>query len=160
MVRTGCGYDVHRLVSGRDLWLGGVLIPSEYGLSGHSDADVLLHAITDAILGSMALGDIGVHFPDTDPQFKDAGSEFFLREANRLVTEKGFRICNIDATVVIERPRLRDHIDEIRVRIAFLLDIPVSAVSVKATTSEGLGFIGRREGAAANAVCSVTDDKN
>ncbi len=160
MVRTGCGYDVHRLVRGRDLWLGGVLIPSDYGLSGHSDADVLLHAITDAVLGSMALGDIGAHFPDTDPQWKDAGSELFLREAARLVTEKGFHVCNVDATVVIERPRLRNHIEAIRERIAVILGISVSAVSVKATTSEGLGFIGRGEGAAASAVCSLSDEND
>jgi 2-C-methyl-D-erythritol 2,4-cyclodiphosphate synthase len=158
MVRSGTGYDIHRLEAGRELWIGGVHIPFKKGLLGHSDADILLHAITDALLGSLALGDIGSHFPDSDDRWKDAESVLFLREAHRLVEEAGFRICNIDATVIIERPRLSPHMEAIRGNISRQLSLPVDAVSVKATTSEGMGFIGRGEGAAARAICTISDE--
>jgi 2-C-methyl-D-erythritol 2,4-cyclodiphosphate synthase len=154
-MRIGFGYDVHRLVAGRPLMLGGLEIPSDFGLLGHSDADVLLHAITDAILGALAMGDIGALFPDTDPAHKDADSGELVREVMRRVSSAGWRIGNIDATVVLERPKLRPHIDRMRSRIAGLLSCDVGQVSVKATTSEQMGFVGTRDGAAAYAVCTM-----
>lgn len=153
--RIGHGYDVHRLVPDRKLILGGVEIPFERGLLGHSDADVLLHAIADALLGAAALGDIGCLFPDTDPQYAGADSLELLREVAVRVREAGFSVCNVDATVLMQKPKLRPFIDDMRRNIAGTLDIPVSAVSVKATTEEGLGFTGTGEGVAAHCVCLI-----
>ena len=152
-MRIGFGYDVHRLVEGRPLVLGGVRVPHESGLEGHSDADVLLHAIADALLGAAALGDIGVHFPDTDTRWRDADSRMLLGEVGRKVEEAGYRIVNIDATVALQRPRLRPYIDTMRHNIAEVLDLELGQVSVKATTTERLGFVGTEAGAAASAVC-------
>ena len=152
-MRIGYGYDVHRLVDGRPLILGGVHIPHETGLDGHSDADVLLHAITDALLGAAALGDIGSHFPDTEARWKDADSRMLLREVGRLIEEAGYQIANIDATVALQRPKLRPHIDAMRRNIADTLSLDAGQVSVKATTTERLGFVGTEAGAAASAVC-------
>jgi 2-C-methyl-D-erythritol 4-phosphate cytidylyltransferase / 2-C-methyl-D-erythritol 2,4-cyclodiphosphate synthase len=150
-IRVGHGYDVHRLESGRKLILGGVEIPYDKGLLGHSDADALLHAITDAIIGSLALGDIGSHFPDTDPSNKDLDSRIFLRKAVELASNLGYKIGNIDSVVVAEKPKLRTYIDSIRFEIAKEVEIDVERVSVKATTSEKMGFVGRGEGMAAMA---------
>jgi len=152
-MRIGYGYDVHRLVSGRPLILGGITIPFEMGLDGHSDADVLLHAVSDALLGAAALGDIGLHFPDTDPAFKGADSIVLLQETIRLVREAGFEPVNIDATVAAQAPKLRPHIDAMRTRIAEAASMTLDTVSVKATTTERLGFVGTGEGMAAHAVC-------
>ncbi len=152
-MRIGFGYDVHRLVEGRPLVLGGVRVPHEWGLEGHSDADVLLHAIADALLGAAALGDIGVHFPDTDTRWRDADSRMLLGEVGRKVEEAGYRIVNIDATVALQRPRLRPYIDTMRHNIAEVLGLDLGQVSVKATTTERLGFVGTEAGAAASAVC-------
>ena len=157
-MRIGHGYDVHRLVEGRPLILGGVTVPSEVGLDGHSDADVLTHAVVDAMLGAAALGDIGVLFPDTDPRWKGANSLDLLRLAHRQVTEAGFAVGNIDATVVIQRPKLRPHIDAMRTELARAMRTSVGRISVKATTGEGMGFVGTGEGAAAHAVCLLTRD--
>lgn len=158
-MRIGCGYDVHRLIEGRRLILGGVEIPYEKGLLGHSDADVLLHAISDALLGAAALGDIGKHFPDSDPAYEGADSLELLRRIAGLLTEKGYEIVNVDATVLLERPKLRPYIDRMRERISTALGIPVSGVSVKASTEEGLGFTGREEGIAAQAVALIEGRK-
>lgn len=158
MVRVGFGYDVHRLVVGRKLILGGVEIPFDKGLEGHSDADVLLHAITDSLLGGAGLGDIGSHFPDTDRKWKDADSAELLQQVVELVHSKSFRIGNIDSTVLIEKPRLRRHIETIQQSIAAILSIEIDLVSVKATTSEGMGFVGIGEGVAAFAVCTLVGD--
>lgn len=157
-VRIGFGYDVHRLQEGRRLMLGGLHIPSEIGLLGHSDADVLLHAITDAVLGALALGDIGALYPDTDAEWKDADSGELLKGAVARIHEMGWTVGNVDATVVLERPKLRPHIDAMRARIAELLGVGPDDVSVKATTSEKMGFVGTQEGAAAYAVCTVVKD--
>ena len=154
-MRIGFGYDVHRLVEGRPLVLGGVTIPHERGLLGHSDADVLLHAISDAVLGAAALGDIGTHFPDTDEAWRGADSLELLRVVEGRVREAGYRVGNVDATVVLERPKLRPHVDAMRANVADALGLAVGAVSVKATTSEQMGFVGTREGAAAYAVCAL-----
>ncbi|MDA0874949.1 MAG: 2-C-methyl-D-erythritol 2,4-cyclodiphosphate synthase [Bacteroidetes bacterium] len=154
-MRIGFGYDVHRLVSGRPLILGGITIDHPVGLDGHSDADVLLHAISDALFGAAAMGDIGSHFPDTDPAFKGADSVELLRETVRRVREAGFRPVNIDATVSAQAPKLRPHIDAMRARIAEATGLDIGAVSVKATTTERLGFVGTGEGMAAHAVCLV-----
>ena len=155
MMRVGHGYDVHRLVEGRKLILGGVEIPYEKGLLGHSDADVLLHAISDALLGAAALGDIGKLFPDNDPAFKDADSLVLLRKVNSHLTRAGYRIVNIDATVLAQAPKLAPHIAEMRKNIARALFLDPSLVSVKATTEEGLGFTGEGLGIAAHAVCLI-----
>ena len=152
-MRVGFGYDVHRLVEDRPLILGGVEIPFEKGLLGHSDADVLLHAISDALLGAVALGDIGQHFPDTDERWKGADSAILLKEVYRMVGEKGYQISNIDSTIALQRPKLRPYIDQIRTSIARILNIDVSCISVKATTTEKLGFVGVGDGASAYAVC-------
>ena len=154
-IRIGHGYDVHRLVSDRRLILGGVDIPHETGLLGHSDADVLLHAISDALLGALALGDIGKHFPDTDPQYKGADSARLLSAVAALVREEGWEIGNVDATVLAQAPKLAPHIPAMRRNIAGALDIDVERVSVKATTEEHLGFTGEKLGIAAHAVCLV-----
>ena len=152
-VRIGHGYDVHRLVPQRALVLGGVTVPFEKGLLGHSDADVLLHAVCDALLGALALGDIGKHFPDSDDRFKDIDSRVLLSKTAELIREKGWQIGNIDATVVAQAPRLSPYIQEMRENIATVLDIPLDTVSVKATTEEHLGFTGQGLGIAAHAVC-------
>ncbi len=152
-MRIGHGYDVHRLVENRPLIIGGVEIEYEKGLLGHSDADVLLHAISDALLGAAALGDIGAHFPDTDPQYKGADSLVLLREVCNLVRKQGYEIENIDATVLAQRPKLRPYIDEMRARISVYANIDIDAISIKATTEEGLGFTGEGLGIAAHAVC-------
>ncbi len=153
-VRTGIGYDAHRLVTGRPLILGGVKVPHTHGLLGHSDADVLLHAIMDALLGAAAAGDIGLHFPCTD-EYKDASSLELLSKTRDILTEKGFSVVNIDATVTLERPKLRPYIDEMRQRIAQTLQIDAVSVSVKATTTEGMGFEGTGEGASAMASATI-----
>lgn len=155
-MRIGMGYDVHRLVEGRDLIIGGVKIPYEKGLLGHSDADVLLHAIMDALLGAAALGDIGKHFPDTDPQYKGADSLQLLKEVGNILDKNHFLIENIDATIIAQAPKMRPHIDEMRINIAQALRIEMSQVSVKATTEEGLGFTGTGEGISSQAICLLT----
>ncbi|MGN0447371.1 MAG: 2-C-methyl-D-erythritol 2,4-cyclodiphosphate synthase [Acutalibacteraceae bacterium] len=152
-MRIGHGYDVHKLVEGRKLILGGVEIPHEKGLLGHSDADVLLHAISDALLGAAALGDIGKLFPDTDPEYEGADSLLLLKEVCKKVRQQGFEIENIDATVLAQAPKLSPYIDEMRSLISVYTDVPIDAISVKATTEEGLGFTGAKEGIAAHAVC-------
>jgi 2-C-methyl-D-erythritol 2,4-cyclodiphosphate synthase len=154
-MRIGTGYDAHRLVSGRPLVLGGVRIPHDRGLAGHSDADVLLHALADALLGAAALGDLGRHFPDTDAEWAGADSRALLSTVVEEVRAAGYAPHNVDATVVLERPKLRPHIDAMRANIADVLDLAPGAVSVKATTNEGLGAIGGGEGAVAHAVCTI-----
>jgi 2-C-methyl-D-erythritol 2,4-cyclodiphosphate synthase len=154
-MRIGTGYDVHRLTAGRKLVLGGVHIPGEAGLLGHSDADVLLHAICDALLGAAALGDIGRHFPDTAPKYKGISSLTLLEDVRMLVEEAGFRVHNIDATIVAERPKMAPHIPAMIANIAASSKTDHSAINVKATTTEGLGFTGRGEGIAAYAVCTI-----
>ena len=154
-IRIGHGYDVHRLVEGRKLMLGGVTIPFARGLDGHSDADVLLHAVCDALLGSLALGDIGIHFPDSDPQFKDISSLELLGKVAGMVKEKGFSIGNIDVTLVAERPKITPYIVQMQEAIARTAVLEKDRISIKATTSEGLGFIGTGEGIAAHAVVLV-----
>lgn len=156
MIRVGYGYDVHRLAEDRKCIIGGVEIPFEKGLLGHSDADVLLHAITDALLGAAALGDIGSHFPDTDDRWKGADSWLLLQEAGRLVRQAGWQAENIDSTVVAQRPRLAPYIQKMRERIAAALELAPEQVSVKGKTEEGLGFTGAGEGIAAHAVCLIT----
>ena len=154
-MRIGMGYDVHKLVEGRDLILGGVKIDYEKGLLGHSDADVLLHAISDALLGAAALGDIGKHFPDTDPTYKGADSMKLMAHVKELIEEKGYVIENIDATIIAQKPKLRPYIEEMEVNIARVLGIEKDQINVKATTEERLGFTGREEGMAAQAICSL-----
>ena len=154
-MRVGQGYDVHKLVNGRKLIIGGVEIEHSLGLLGHSDADVLLHAISDALLGAAALGDIGKHFPDTDERYKGADSLKLLGCVGELLKEKGYNIINIDSTVIAQAPKLAPHIKTMRENIANILDIDVDCVSVKATTEEKLGFTGAREGIAAQAICLI-----
>jgi len=153
--RVGIGYDCHRLIAGRPLVIGGVHIPHELGLDGHSDADVLTHAVIDALLGACGLGDIGQHFPDSDERFRDADSIALLEQVVALLDARSTRTLNVDCTVILERPKLGAHRDAIRARLAQALRIAPEQVNVKATTSEGIGFIGRGEGAAALAVASV-----
>ena len=155
MSRFGMGYDVHQLVEGRKLIIGGVEIPFEKGLLGHSDADVLLHAISDALLGAAALGDIGKHFPDTDERYKGADSLKLLEEVGRLLAEKGYTVGNVDATIVAQRPKMAPHIPVMRENIARVLHVDVDRINVKATTEEKLGFTGSGEGIAAHAVCLI-----
>ena len=165
MYRIGEGYDVHKLVEGRDLILGGVKVPFEKGLLGHSDADVLLHAIMDSLLGAFALGDIGKYFPDSDERFKGASSLELLKEVKSIIKKylnehyiknaSSFNICNIDATIICERPKLRNYIDDMRKKTAMALEIDVNQVSIKATTEEGLGFTGQGCGIAARAVALI-----
>lgn len=152
-MRIGHGYDVHKLTQGRPLIIGGVEIPYEKGLLGHSDADVLLHAISDALLGAAALGDIGKLFPDTDPAYKGADSLLLLKKVCEKVRKAGFEIENIDSTILAQAPKLRPYIDEMRSLISAYTDVDIDAISVKATTEEGLGFTGAKEGIAAHAVC-------
>ena len=150
--RIGQGWDVHRIAAGRPLILGGVTIPSEFGLEGHSDADILSHAITDALLGALALGDIGMHFPDTDPRWKDGDSLMFLRHARELVAGNGYQIANVDSTVILERPKLKDHRAAIREKLAETLGLDADQVSVKFKTAERLGPVGEGLSAEAHAV--------
>ena len=154
-MRVGMGYDVHRLVEGRKLILGGVEIPYEKGLLGHSDADVLIHAIMDALLGAAALGDIGKHFPDTDPQYKGISSVELLKHVAKLLDENNYVIENIDATVIAQRPKLRPYMEEMMKNIAGALGIEENRLNLKATTEEGLGFTGTGEGMASQAICSL-----
>ncbi|MFZ2258694.1 MAG: 2-C-methyl-D-erythritol 2,4-cyclodiphosphate synthase [Clostridiaceae bacterium] len=154
-MRIGTGYDVHRLSLNRDLIIGGVHIPFELGLLGHSDADVLLHAIADALLGACALGDIGSHFPDTDPAYQGADSLELLSRVADLLDANGYKIVNLDSTIRAQKPKLRHYIDQMRENIARVLQIPVVDVSVKATTEEGLGFTGELKGISAEAVCLI-----
>jgi 2-C-methyl-D-erythritol 2,4-cyclodiphosphate synthase len=153
--RTGIGYDAHRFEDGRDLVLGGVAIPHIRGLAGHSDADVVLHAITDAVLGAAALGDIGQHFPPGDAQWKDADSRELLRMAVALVEEAGWKLVNVDASVIAEAPKVNPHSAAMRLEIREVTGLPIDAISIKATTNEGMGFIGREEGIAAIAVATI-----
>jgi 2-C-methyl-D-erythritol 2,4-cyclodiphosphate synthase len=155
VVRSGIGYDRHRFAEGRRLVLGGVEIPSEQGLAGHSDADVLTHAVIDALLGAAALGDIGQHFPDTDPRYRDINSIELLRAVGAMLAQGGFAVGNVDATVIIERPQLAPVREEMRASVAEALGIDVDRVSVKATRGEGMGFVGRGEGAACMAIATV-----
>ena len=156
-MRIGHGYDVHRLTEGRALILGGVRIPYELGLDGHSDADVLLHAVSDALLGAAGLGDIGRHFPDTDPAYKGADSAVLLRDVGRKVMDAGYRISNIDVTMIAQKPKLKDHISQMEQNIAAALGIGADRVNVKATTEEKLGFTGTMEGMACHAVCLLEE---
>ncbi|MCM3719728.1 2-C-methyl-D-erythritol 2,4-cyclodiphosphate synthase [Fictibacillus phosphorivorans] len=155
MMRIGQGFDVHAFCEGRPLIIGGVTIPYEKGLLGHSDADVLLHAITDALLGAAGEGDIGKHFPDTDPAYKDADSKRLLLDSWKLVEKNGYRLCNIDCTIIAQRPKMLPHIEEMRSGIAGIFNVDVDQVNVKATTTEKLGFVGREEGIAAQAVVLI-----
>ena len=156
-MRIGHGYDVHKLVEGRDLILGGVKIEHTLGLLGHSDADVLLHAVSDALLGAAGLGDIGKHFPDTDPQYKGADSLELLKVVVSRVTEKGYRISNLDVTMIAQKPKLRPYIEAMEQNIAAAVDIPADRVNVKATTEEQLGFTGTGEGMRCHAVCLLEE---
>ena len=155
-MRVGMGYDVHKLVEGRDLIIGGVKIPHTLGLLGHSDADVLLHAIMDALLGAAALGDIGKHFPDTDPQYKGISSVKLLEHVAKLIAEKGYVVENIDATIIAQKPKMRPYITEMEQNIAKALGIDESQINVKATTEEGLGFTGTEQGISSQAICALT----
>lgn len=152
-MRIGIGYDVHQLVEGRKLILGGIEIPHHLGLLGHSDADVLLHAISDALLGALALGDIGKYFPDTDSRFKDLDSGVLLKEVYALVKKEGYTLVNLDTVVMAQRPKLRAYIDTMRENVANILSCELSQISIKATTTEKLGFVGKEEGIATQAIC-------
>lgn len=150
-LRIGFGIDFHQLVEGRDLWIGGVKIPHHKGSLGHSDADVLLHAICDAMLGALALGDIGIHFPNTDPAYKDIDSKVLLRHCNHLINEKGYRIVNIDSSLCLEAPKIKPYTGQMQELIASILKVQLTDVSIKATTTEKMGFVGREEGLVAYA---------
>ncbi len=154
-MRIGYGYDVHKLVEGRNLIIGGVDIPYEKGLLGHSDADVLLHAVMDSLLGAAALGDIGKHFPDSDDKYKGISSIKLLKEVLALINDNNYCIINLDATIIAQKPKMRPYIDQMRCNIAEALEIDINTVNVKATTEEGLGFTGKEEGIAANCVCLI-----
>lgn len=158
ILRIGTGYDTHRFAEGNFVMIGGVKIPHTQGVLAHSDGDVLLHAITDALLGAAALGDIGRHFPDTDPAFASMDSSAFVKEAIRLLQEKNYRVVNIDSTIITEAPRLSSHIDKMRDHISTLLGVSTDAVNVKATTNEKMGWIGRGEGLAAQVVVLISSD--
>lgn len=155
MIRIGQGYDVHKLVENRKLIMGGVDIPYDKGLLGHSDADVLLHAVSDALLGAAALGDIGCLFPDNDAKFKDADSLVLLEEVVKAIADKGYSVVNVDATIIAQRPKMKPHIEKMRENIAGACGVELDRISVKATTEEGLGFTGAGEGIAAQAVCLI-----
>ena len=157
-IRVGLGYDVHRFAPGRELWLCGVKLPHTEGLAGHSDADVALHALCDALLGAASLRDIGYHFPDTDASFKDADSKLLLARVVELIGEKGYSVGNVDVTVCAQTPKLSPHIDRMRQTVAAILKVEPDDVGIKATTTEGLGFTGRKEGIAAYATCLITKD--
>ena len=153
--RVGFGFDVHQLVDGEEFWLGGILLDHHKGAIGHSDADVLIHAICDALLGAAALGDIGYHFPDTASKYKGIDSKILLKEVVQLISKKGYSIGNIDATVSLQLPKLKPHILSIREKLASVMEIDVDLVSVKATTTEKLGYVGKEEGVNAHAVCLI-----
>ena len=153
--RVGIGYDIHRLVEGRELIIGGVKITHEKGLLGHSDADVLTHAIMDAILSALSLRDIGYHFSDKDPKYKDADSMKLLEQVLIMIKEKGYKVVNVDATIIAQRPKMRPHIDAMRANIAKTLDVDIDCINVKATTEEGMGFTGEGMGISAHAVCLI-----
>jgi len=157
MLRIGIGNDTHRLVAGRPLIIGGVNVPYEFGPEGHSDSDALAHAVIDAVLGALAEGDIGVHFPDGDPQWKDANSFKMLRHVMRLMKKRGFHAVNADATVMLERPKLREHVDQMRENLAEVLQLNITSVSVKAKTGEGLDAVGRGEAVSAQAIVLLSD---
>lgn len=157
-IRVGYGYDVHRLAENRDFWMGGVKIDHSLGLLGHSDADVLIHAICDAVLGAANMRDIGFHFPDTDPKYKGADSKVLLQRTIDLIASKGFRVGNIDCTVCAERPKLNPHVEAMRQCLASLIQVDEDAISIKATTSERMGFVGREEGIAAYCVALIEKD--
>lgn len=157
-MRIGLGYDVHKLVADRKLILGGVEIPYEYGLLGHSDADVLLHAIMDSLLGASALGDIGKHFPDTDPKYKGISSIALLKEVGKLLYENGYKISNIDSTIIAQKPKMAPHIQLMRKNIANALNIDIDQINVKATTEEGLGFTGEELGISSQSICLLYKD--
>jgi 2-C-methyl-D-erythritol 2,4-cyclodiphosphate synthase len=159
-IRTGIGFDIHQFAEGRKLILGGIKISSERGLAGHSDADVVLHAITDALLGSLALGDIGIHFPNTDPRYKDAESSIFLKKANHLVAEKGFSISNLDVAIALENPKISPYLEKMISSISKMLNLSTDRISIKATTAEKLGFVGREEGVFAFAIATVIKTEN
>lgn len=154
-MRIGMGYDVHRLVEERDLIIGGVKIPFEKGLLGHSDADVLLHAIMDSLLGAAALGDIGKHFPDTDSTYKGVSSIFLLDQVGRFLKDKGYSVINIDATIIAQKPKMAPHIEEMRKNISAALGITIDKINIKATTEEGLGFTGSGEGISSQSICLI-----
>lgn len=156
-MRIGHGYDVHRFAEGRDLILGGVKIPFELGLLGHSDADVLLHAVSDALLGAAKLGDIGRHFPDADPKYKDANSLKLLEIVGDMIKKAGYRVGNVDVTVLAQKPKLKDYIGQMEQNIALVLGVEIDRINVKATTEEGLGFTGNMEGMACHAVCLLEE---
>lgn len=156
-MRVGIGYDVHALANNRDLYLGGVKIDHEMGLMGHSDADVLVHAIMDAILGAAAMGDIGRHFPDTDDKYKGISSLLLLKRVNEIILENGYKINNIDSIIIAQKPKLSPYISEMQKNIANVLGVDVSCINVKATTTEKLGFEGRQEGISAQAVCTLVE---
>jgi 2-C-methyl-D-erythritol 2,4-cyclodiphosphate synthase len=151
-MRIGFGIDFHQLTEGRDLWLGGIKIPHNKGALGHSDADVLLHAICDAMLGAACLGDIGIHFPDTNPEFKNIDSKILLERSNTLIRDEGYIINNIDSTLCLEKPKIKDFIPSMQQTIAAVLSVDIKSISIKATTAEKMGFVGREEGVAAYAV--------
>lgn len=159
-MRIGIGYDVHQLKEGRKLILGGIEVPHHLGLLGHSDADVLLHAISDSLLGALALGDIGKHFPDTDARYKDADSKVLLKEVYKLIQDEGYELVNLDTVIMAERPKLRGYIDLMRESIAEILSCALNQVSIKATTTERLGFVGKEEGIAAQAICLLEKVKS
>jgi 2-C-methyl-D-erythritol 2,4-cyclodiphosphate synthase len=157
-IKIGHGYDVHQLAEGYELCLGGIKVPHNVGSMGHSDADVLLHAICDALLGALSLGDIGHHFKNTDPLWKGVDSKFFLRKVYELVSEQGYRVGNIDSTLILEEPKIGKYIPEMKIAIAGCLNIEPNDVSIKATTSETMGFVGKKEGLEAHAVCILIKD--
>ncbi len=158
--RIGQGIDFHQMAEGRELWLGGILIPHTKGAVGYSDADVLLHAICDALLGALALGDIGVHFPDTDPKYKGVDSKLLLTECKRLITEKGYKVVNVDSTLLLQAPKIKPYVPQMQETIAGILGLTVDDVSIKATTTEHLSFIGREEGVVATANVLLEQHKN
>lgn len=153
--RAGIGFDSHHFIEGRKLFLGGIEVPHDRGLNGHSDADVLLHALTDAMLGAAGLGDIGTHFPDSNPRWKDSPSRLFVEFTLQMLQEKGYRVGNVDLTIFAQSPRMQPYRPQIRASIAAMLQIPDNAVNVKATTTDGMGFIGRNEGIAAQAIVLI-----
>ncbi|MBR3373293.1 MAG: 2-C-methyl-D-erythritol 2,4-cyclodiphosphate synthase [Bacteroidaceae bacterium] len=158
-MRIGLGYDVHRIAADRELWLGGVKFNTDFGLIGHSDADVLIHAICDALLGAACLRDIGYHFPDTDPRYKGIDSKLLLAKVVGLLSQNGYAIGNIDATVCCERPKINPHIPEMQACLAEVMQVPANCISIKATTTEHLGFTGREEGIAAYAVALINNNQ-
>jgi 2-C-methyl-D-erythritol 2,4-cyclodiphosphate synthase len=157
-IKIGHGYDVHELAAGYELTLGGIKIPHHVGSMGHSDADVLLHAICDALLGALSLGDIGLHFKNTDPQWKGADSKIFLIEINRMINEKGWRVGNIDSTLILQEPKIGKYVPDMKKAISESLNIDFDCISIKATTAENMGFVGRKEGLEAHAVCLLFKD--